>query len=162
MKVENETLNPLYRSILIGLYVIAFGLIFLGLIALKPEWKVLFFPKESNTISTIQIKQNITKIQEKFGDKKFSPISKNQEKEAKSTSENQDSISTKKEELLKIDSLQNSIQIQYPDGNTQALHLFFRSLQNLENQENQLYRVLHYGDSQLEGDRITATLRKNL
>ena len=155
-------LNPLYRSILIGLYVIAFGLIFLGIIALRPEWETLFLPKEPNIQYTIEIKKNIAKIQEIFGDRKSLPTEKNQEKEARSHSQNQDSNSIKKEELLKTDSLQNSIQIQYPDGNTQALHLFFKSLQTLENQENQMYRVLHYGDSQLEGDRISSALRIKL
>lgn len=152
-------MNPLYRSILIGLYVIAFGLMFLGLIALKPEWEALFLPKEPAQSQTTSTQQSIAKIQERFGGKKIptSPPKKNEKNKIEKDTTQQNS-----EIAPKMDSLQTAIQIQYPDGNTQALYLFFRSLQSLENQENQLYRVLHYGDSQLEGDRISSALRKNL
>ncbi len=51
--------------------------------------------------------------------------------------------------------------IEYPDSTRFVLDDFFNSLQNLsENQ--QLIRVVHYGDSQLEGDRITQYLRTRL
>lgn len=51
------------------------------------------------------------------------------------------------------------LQIQYPEGKDTLLHGFFRALKSLERQDT-LIRVLHYGDSQLEGDRITAFLRE--
>lgn len=155
-------MNPLYRSILIGLYVIAFGLIFLGLIALKPEWKILFLPKEPNPEQVISTQQVLAKIQERFGEKKAITAKNQEEKNKNSKPHKKDSSSSQKSISIPIDSLQSAIQIQYPDGNRQALLQFFRSLENLENKENQLYRVLHYGDSQLEGDRISSSLRKNL
>ena len=155
-------MNPLYRSILIGLYVIAFGLIFLGLIAIKPEWKTVFLPKEPNPEQTLNTQQALAKIQERFGEKKNITSGKQEEKNQNNRLHKQDSSSSQKYVPTPIDSLLSAIEIQYPDGNRQALLQFFRSLENLENNENQLYRVLHYGDSQLEGDRISSSLRKNL
>ncbi len=49
--------------------------------------------------------------------------------------------------------------IQYPDEEPALLHNFFRELNNLKKNDS-LVRVLHYGDSQLEGDRITSYLRE--
>ncbi|MCS6820690.1 MAG: hypothetical protein NZ551_02375 [Microscillaceae bacterium] len=57
--------------------------------------------------------------------------------------------------------LRPHLRIQYadmPQADT-ALYPFFRALQNLEKSKEHI-RVLHYGDSQLEGDRITAFLRE--
>ncbi len=51
--------------------------------------------------------------------------------------------------------------LQYPDNDASVLHPFFRSLQSLE-QHKRLIRVLHYGDSQIEGDRISSYLRNQL
>jgi len=52
-------------------------------------------------------------------------------------------------------------QIQYPDNTKNALSTFFKSLIEVE-QLNTLVRVIHYGDSQLEGDRISDYLRNRL
>ncbi|NUM32766.1 MAG: hypothetical protein HUU47_10660 [Bacteroidetes bacterium] len=49
-------------------------------------------------------------------------------------------------------------QIQYPGKNRIALTEFFKSLSDVETQ-NTLIRIIHYGDSQLEGDRISDYLR---
>ena len=48
--------------------------------------------------------------------------------------------------------------IEYPPGNDSCLQAFFRALQSLPG-SGQLIRLLHYGDSQIEGDRITSVLR---
>jgi len=51
--------------------------------------------------------------------------------------------------------------IKYPDSTNYVLDKFFASLQNLsENPE--LLRIVHYGDSQVEGDRITDYLRNRM
>jgi lysophospholipase L1-like esterase len=52
--------------------------------------------------------------------------------------------------------------IQYPKDQENALFGFFESLSELNQSETGFIRVLHYGDSQLEGDRITEYLRKQL
>lgn len=45
--------------------------------------------------------------------------------------------------------------------NEQALHPFFESIRKIESQNSQV-RILYYGDSQLEGDRITSYFRRRL
>ncbi len=52
-------------------------------------------------------------------------------------------------------------QIQYPDNTRKALSAFFTALATLEKQSTHI-RILHYGDSQLEGDRISDYLRNRL
>jgi lysophospholipase L1-like esterase len=61
---------------------------------------------------------------------------------------------------LPADTLPQRYLIQYGEADT-ALFALFRSLSALS-YEPKLIRVLHYGDSQLEGDRITAPLRQKL
>jgi hypothetical protein len=51
--------------------------------------------------------------------------------------------------------------LQYPGEDPSVLYSFFRNLNNLEN-NNQLIRILHYGDSQIEGDRISSYIRNQL
>ncbi|GAB4133006.1 MAG: SGNH/GDSL hydrolase family protein [Raineya sp.] len=164
MVTKPPILKPLYRSILIGFYVITFGLIFLGLLNLKPAWKDKLFPKEPTTTqhTTTFTKKNISQIQERFGHTSSSDNTSKKTEKIKLATQNKKDAVAKKEEMSQIDSLQASIHIQYPNGNTKALQDFFKSLENLENNEQELYRVLHYGDSQLEGDRITSALRKKL
>ena len=54
-----------------------------------------------------------------------------------------------------------SLNIQYEKGEKHPLHNFFAGLEGLKTQGTSL-RVLHYGDSQIEGDRITSYLRNTL
>ena len=61
---------------------------------------------------------------------------------------------------LAADTLPQRYLIQYGPADT-ALFALFRSL-NALSYESKLIRVLHYGDSQLEGDRITSSLRQKL
>jgi lysophospholipase L1-like esterase len=51
--------------------------------------------------------------------------------------------------------------IQYKNGSKSALNNFFASLKNISS-ETKSIRVLHYGDSQIEGDRISDYLRLRL
>ena len=48
--------------------------------------------------------------------------------------------------------------IEFPEGDPNALQYFFEGLDSVKSFKKQI-RILHYGDSQIEGDRITATLR---
>jgi hypothetical protein len=56
------------------------------------------------------------------------------------------------------DTLESRFKIQYPEGNDTLLFGFFRELKQLP-VSKALVRAVHYGDSQIEGDRITAFLR---
>lgn len=49
--------------------------------------------------------------------------------------------------------------IEFPSENPNALDPFFASLQSLSKSAN-LIRIVHYGDSQIEGDRISSYLRE--
>jgi lysophospholipase L1-like esterase len=55
--------------------------------------------------------------------------------------------------------LNPEMRIQFPEGQDTLLNGFFRALKRLEQGRDTSIRVLHFGDSQLEGDRITAFLR---
>ena len=61
-----------------------------------------------------------------------------------------------------VDILKNRLTpIQFPDSSFDALESFFSSLVSGK-AKNQQVRVMHYGDSQIEGDRITSFLRLRL
>jgi|WetSurMetagenome_2_1015567.scaffolds.fasta_scaffold39590_2 hypothetical protein len=63
---------------------------------------------------------------------------------------------------IDADSLNNSItRIEYPQNDSTLLYPFFRTLKNLPS-TGQLIRIMHYGDSQIEDDRITSLLRNRL
>ena len=47
-------------------------------------------------------------------------------------------------------------------ANSSAMEKFFEALKSLQANPEQQIRVLHYGDSQIEGDRITDKLRQKL
>jgi hypothetical protein len=51
--------------------------------------------------------------------------------------------------------------VQYPHGTDTLLHGFFKALGN-SGKNNELIRIIHYGDSQLENDRISSVLRNRL
>lgn len=60
-----------------------------------------------------------------------------------------------------LEAIKSSITpIDFPDGEHTALDNFFNKLSS--HGEYEKIRVLHYGDSQIEGDRITANIRNKL
>lgn len=61
----------------------------------------------------------------------------------------------------KLAPLEERIRLHYPAEGKQALHGFFAALERAGNASKPV-RILHYGDSQLEGDRITAYVRNKL
>lgn len=64
---------------------------------------------------------------------------------------------------VSIDSAVNNLvtSLQFRDGKKGALDCFFKSLQFLSESSSSV-RILHYGDSQIEGDRITEYIRSKL
>jgi len=54
----------------------------------------------------------------------------------------------------------NPARIYFPDNNTSFLDSFFYQIENTS--DNELIHILHYGDSQIESDRITGLLRQKL
>jgi len=55
----------------------------------------------------------------------------------------------------------NPVDIEFPAGNREYLLPFVNSVKNTAGEGGQA-RILHYGDSQLEGDRVTAHFRSRL
>jgi hypothetical protein len=51
--------------------------------------------------------------------------------------------------------------LEFPEGRMNLLYPFFRKLDSLAHHRRTV-RILHYGDSQIEGDRITHILRRNM
>ena len=49
--------------------------------------------------------------------------------------------------------------IQYPNNDKSILYSFFKKLDNAKTKK---VRIMHYGDSQIEADRITSRLRERL
>ena len=63
---------------------------------------------------------------------------------------------------VEADSLKHIIRnIEFPENDKSILYNFFKSINNIK-KKNDLIRILHYGDSQIEGDRITSFLRNKL
>lgn len=63
--------------------------------------------------------------------------------------------------LLDIEELKKLVTpLEFPTGNTTALDPFFDKLNTMDGDGK--VRILHYGDSQIEGDRITAFIRSKL
>jgi lysophospholipase L1-like esterase len=56
--------------------------------------------------------------------------------------------------------VESKYRLQFPEGDSTVLNKFFMALR--EQSSTQLIRVLHYGDSQIEGDRISSYLRNRL
>jgi len=61
----------------------------------------------------------------------------------------------------KLAPLEDRIRFHFPDQGASVLHPFFKSLQSAYAGKEPI-RALHYGDSQIEGDRITAYVRNKL
>lgn len=56
----------------------------------------------------------------------------------------------------------DSSRIKYPDQHKEVLYPFFAALDSVREHKKSLLRVVHYGDSQIEGDRISGYLRDRL
>ncbi|MDX1905199.1 MAG: hypothetical protein SFU27_13680 [Thermonemataceae bacterium] len=119
-----------------------------------PVWQLLLTKKN-------QEKPNISHLRKKYETYTYSTQEKTAPKKNKITQQKQ----VIQKNSHNNDSLteNQSTQIQFSGKQMQALEVFFSSLQNLENQnKKELIRIIHYGDSQLEGDRISSQLRRQL
>ncbi|WP_044213571.1 SGNH/GDSL hydrolase family protein [Saccharicrinis fermentans] len=60
---------------------------------------------------------------------------------------------------LKEDSIVQKLKMQYPSSFKRMLYSFYRKIESAQ-EDNKVIRILHMGDSQIEGDRITKFLRE--
>jgi hypothetical protein len=64
---------------------------------------------------------------------------------------------------VNADSLKQQIhRIQFPQGGTALLHAYFQRLQGISSGRTRQTRILHFGDSQIENNRMTALIRYRL
>lgn len=74
-----------------------------------------------------------------------------------------DTLDQKEQEKVRIrkieEVLKENMRIQFPDGDRSVLASFYGELKKLQ-EDSSLIRILHLGDSQIEGDRITYYLRR--
>ncbi|MFZ4402193.1 MAG: hypothetical protein ACOYO1_19335 [Bacteroidales bacterium] len=125
---------------------------------------MLVFPKNG-----IKIYQNISlycpDFEEVFSSKKqvYADISAitNDPMDSTKTVLNIDSLLNDTSKASRNALLQNIHKIEYPNNDISILYPIFQSLYKLKD-ANDLIRILHYGDSQIEGDRITGFLRYKL
>lgn len=78
------------------------------------------------------------------------------------TTKHNDSLKQKQQELrvYLLDSiLQSKKLLQYPNNDKSILYDLFRKLENAKNKK---VRIMHFGDSQIEADRITSYFRNEL
>jgi len=52
--------------------------------------------------------------------------------------------------------------LQFPDNDRSTIYNFLESLFQISQDKNQALRIMHFGDSQIEGDRMSSTIRYNL
>ncbi len=64
-------------------------------------------------------------------------------------------------EAYKKISAENPSKLEYPNNDKRVLHGLFKALEEVED-NNDFIRILHYGDSQIEMDRITNYVREEL
>lgn len=75
---------------------------------------------------------------------------------------NNDTLSAFDTLRANADSLKKRItRIEFPDNDSAVLFKVFKSLKNVK-ESGGLVRIMHYGDSQIEGDRMTSLIRNRL
>lgn len=86
-----------------------------------------------------------------------------EKKDSSATETQTDSAAKKQIQYLEVKdpSIKLITSIQYKDSSRTSLDKFFESLALLQLEEKGI-RILHYGDSQIEGDRITDYLRQKM
>ncbi|MBL7935320.1 MAG: hypothetical protein JNM51_05860 [Bacteroidia bacterium] len=84
------------------------------------------------------------------------------ESDADTLEDNQQVSASSEPKLAKVDTALKLItSIQYKNESKTAMANFFNALANIANEEKSI-RILHYGDSQIEGDRISDYIRLKL
>lgn len=110
-----------------------------------PEFSDVFLPEEKEE-KVVTVKEIIQEEEQDVDEIDYEAIKL------------QDSLNQKKKE----DSIRAwQLKLHYPDNDKTVLYNFFEKLDKVKTGKGRV-RVLHYGDSQIEGDRITGYIRHKL
>ncbi|MGM0497321.1 MAG: hypothetical protein ACQESJ_05340 [Bacteroidota bacterium] len=124
----------------------------------KPKYKDISKIVEDNPPSDTSINFFHESFHESFKDSIKDDTTKFVNKD---TSSKQPLDTTPKKFREKKQKTKSLRKLEYPEDNISALTPFFKSLNN-NPPNNELVRILHYGDSQIEGDRISSYIRNQL
>jgi lysophospholipase L1-like esterase len=137
-----------------------------GDITLKIPNPVKPFLPDSNAVKKANVDSLLLKLQQDS-----IRIALKRKRDSLLFAEKQKTDSLRQDSLKKINSATLSFtyknrtdkkRIQYAENTRKALQTFFESLYQLKYNKNLRFHVLHYGDSQIEGERITAFIRHRL
>ena len=130
-------------------------LLLVGLLAMITMW---VFPKDGIAISD-SINLEYESLEDFFGDNDSTSISI---EDSLFNIVGVDTVALR-DSLNKIEQIRikRVTSIQHPDSSINSLHNFYESLISLKSKKGKV-RVLHYGDSQIEGDRMTRYIRNEL
>ncbi len=138
-------------------------LIFLLFVFFLLSVLIFAFPKEGIKINN-NISLYFTDFKDIFSLKKvhYADISKISDPlDSTNTTINIDSLALDTNQTYSDSLLKNIRKIEYPNNDISILYPFFYALNQLKQSES-LIRIFHYGDSQIEGDRITGFIRYKL
>lgn len=116
-----------------------------------------FFPKEGVYLGSIHIE--IPSIEDMFFDKKVEYANIDNLLKKIDSSKNDTINANKNNNIGARVHKDDIVYIEYPSEDESLLYGFF---EDLEQSNKKTVRVLHYGDSQIEGDRITSYIRNKL
>ena len=156
-----KTIRPFHillfiTAVLISLGLISFffpkdGFLIAGKKVSFPDWNSYFFPTsdEKKDISKIMA---LAEAEDELSDT-----------DSSKAGQKEDSLEKQKINYLEVNdpAIKLITSIQYKDSSKNALYHFFEALAGLSANTRSI-RILHYGDSQIEGDRITDYLRQKL
>lgn len=153
-------MHSVYQTLRIFLYVAFFISLWKGFEFSRKFWdKHYSFQKETNFLQKTEINSKNKWIDSLQSTYSHSPlVLPPKSYQAKDSQKIKQKAST---DTLQAEFLQKTF-LAYPQNNLKTLQAFFGALQNLENNAGEHYRIFYFADSQIEGDRITATLRTAL
>ncbi|MGM0530621.1 MAG: hypothetical protein ACQER7_04660, partial [Bacteroidota bacterium] len=131
--------------------------------ALKfPSWKQMLAPEETEYKDISNIIQNNMHVDTVAPEIQDTTAGTAEKDKLTSLKDSADTVLT--DTLKQFDQSERAARVnplQYPENNPQVLYPFFHSLEKLHH-NNELIRILHYGDSQIEGDRISSYIRNQM
>jgi len=128
-------------------YLLLLNVLLLGLVLLMPSEKVSI--SKHLEFSFLDLNKLLNKQKQVSKKKEIDELIEQIENQELDLVESQDTI------------LYN-LAIEHPDSSKSSLNFFHQALRKLRKKESIHFRVLHIGDSQLEGDRITSFLREKM